>query len=158
MQSNYWFVYNLFERLPMNLELINEILELRNRNISFTEIAEQTGLARASIVLIQRISLVYQSQLSKQLTLHNQETNHLNLQLDLSKKEVSKKEQEIKRLASLIDIDFKHNTLIANNELHNLKNELAKSKNKSQILRLELINKQRDLKNMPLIEKLKILF
>jgi predicted RNase H-like nuclease (RuvC/YqgF family) len=142
----------------MNLELINEILELRNRNISFTEIAEQTGLARASIVLIQRISLVYQSQLSKQLTLHNQETNHLNLQLDLSKKEVSKKEQEIKRLASLIDIDFKHNTLIANNELHNLKNELAKSKNKSQILRLELINKQRDLKNMPLIEKLKILF
>jgi len=142
----------------MNLELIKEIDSLRANNLSYTEIAEQTGVARTSIVLSLRLSKIFNISYSQQISSLNSDIELLNSTIDKYKDSVSKKEAEIQKLKSLIDNDYSSSELIDKSELNNLKNELAKNKKEVDSLNSQLRYKNSYLKNLSFMEKMNILF
>jgi len=52
----------------MNLELINEIVELKSKNLSYTEIAEVIGIGRTTIVLALRLYSILDNHYSSKLS------------------------------------------------------------------------------------------
>ena len=142
----------------MNLELIQEINDLKKNNLSYTEIAEITGLARTSIVLSLRLSKIFHTSYSQQISSLKNNIEVLNSTIDTYKDGTSKKEAEIKILQSLIDIDYKCDMLVKKDEFKNLEDELVKSKNEVDVLNRKLRYKNTYLKNLSFMEKMNILF
>lgn len=142
----------------MNLELLEEINALRDDKKTYTEIAELTGIARTSIVLSLRLSKIFN-------TSHAQQISSLNSDIELLKSTIKKhrdsffeKDAEIKRLHSLIDIDYNRDMLIKKTEFKNLQDELVKSKNEVDMLNRKLRYQNTYFKNLSFVEKMKILF
>ena len=100
----------------MNLELIQEINTLKDENKSYTEIAELTGIARTSIILSIRLSKIFN-------TAHSQQISSLKKDIKLLKSTIAKYKDssiqtvaEIKKLNALIDIDDKRDILVKKDE------------------------------------------
>jgi|GEM_PF-3499054 len=142
----------------MNLELIQEINELKENKRSYTEIAEITGLARTSIVLSLRLSQIFHSSYSQKISLLTSAIELLKSAIEKYKDSNSQKEQEIKRLSSLTDIDYANDMLMKKSEFKRLENELGKYKSEVDILNRKLRYKEQYLKNLSFIDKVKILF
>lgn len=142
----------------MNLELIQEIDSLKENNLSYTEIAERTGVARTSIVLSLRLSKIFNTLHSQEISSLNENIKLLNATVEKLKSNFSEKEAEIKSLNSLIEIDCNRDMLIDKSELNNLKNELIKNKKEVDSLNSQLRHKNSYLKNLSFMDKIKILF
>lgn len=142
----------------MNLELIQEINDLKENNLSYTEIAEQTGVARTAIVLSLRLSKIFHTSYSQQISSLNSDIELLNSTIDNYKNSFLEKEAEIKKLNTLIDIDCKSNMLVKKDEFKNLEDELVKNKNEVDMLNCKLRYQNTYFKNLSFMEKMKILF
>lgn len=142
----------------MNLELVQEINDLKENNLSYTEIAEITGLARTSVVLSLRLSKIFNTSYSQQISSLKSNIEILNSTIDKYKDSVSKKETEIKILNSLIDIDYKRDMLVNKDKFKNLEDEVVKSKNEVDMLKRKIHYQNVYLKNLSFTEKIKILF
>lgn len=142
----------------MNLELIQEIDSLKENNLSYTEIAERTGVARTSVVLSLRLSKIFNTSYSQQISLLNKDIELLKSTIENHKNSFLEKEAEVKSLKSLVDIDYNRDMLISKNELKNLENELVASKKEVDILSRKLRYQNTYLKNLSLTDKMKLLF
>lgn len=142
----------------MNLELIQEIDSLKENNLSYTEIAERTGIARTSVVLSLRLSKIFNTSYSQQISLLNKDIELLKSTIENHKNSFLEKEAEVKSLKSLVDIDYNRDMLISKNELKNLENELVASKKEVDILSRKLRYQNTYLKNLSLTDKMKLLF
>lgn len=142
----------------MNLELIQEINDLKENNLSYTEIAEQTGVARTAIVLSLRLSKIFHTSYSQQISSLNSDIELLNSTIDNYKNSFLEKEAEIKKLNTLIDIDYESNMLVKKDEFKNLEDELVKNKNEVDMLNRKLRYQNTYFKNLSFMEKMKILF
>lgn len=142
----------------MNLELIQEINTLKNENKSYTEIAELTGLARTSIVLSIRLSKVLNTFYSQQISSLNKEIKFLTSTIEKNKNSFLEKEADIKKLKSLIDIDYKSNMLVNISKFKNLEDELVIRKREVDTYKHKLRYKEQYLKNLSFIDKMNILF
>ena len=142
----------------MNLELIQEINTLKDENKSYTEIAELTGIARTSIVLSIRLSKIFN-------TAHSQQISSLNKDIKLLKSTIEKYKDssiqtvaEIKKLNALIDIDYKRDILVKKDDFKNLEDELVIRKKEVDTYKRKLRYKEQYLKNLSFIDKMNILF
>jgi len=142
----------------MNLELIQEITSLKNENKTYTEIAEITGLARTSIVLSLRLSKIFNNSHTEQISSLNSDIELLKSTIKQLKNSSLEKDTEIKRLTSLIDIDYSRDILIKKTEFKSLENELESAKNEVDMLNRKLRYQNSYLKNLSFIEKMNILF
>lgn len=142
----------------MNLELIEEINTLRDDEKTYTEIAEITGLARTSIVLSLRLSKIFNTSHAQQISSLNSDIELLKLTIKKYKDSFLEKDAEIKRLHTLIDIDYKHKMLIEKTEFKSLENELVERKNEVDMLNRKLRYQNTYLKNLSFMEKMNILF
>ena len=142
----------------MNLELIQEINTLKDENKTYTEIAEITGLARTSIILSLRLSKIFNTSYTEQISLLNSDIGLLKSTIKQLKNSSLEKDTEIKRLTSLIDIDYSRDILIKKTEFKSLENELESAKNEVDMLNRKLRYQNSYLKNLSFIEKMNILF
>jgi predicted RNase H-like nuclease (RuvC/YqgF family) len=142
----------------MNLELIEEINTLKDDDKTYTEIAEITGLARTSIVLSLRLSKIFNTSYSQQISSLNSDISLLKSTVEKQKNNILEKDMEIKRLYSLIDIDYDRNMLVKKDEFKNLEDELVKCRNEVDTLKRKLYYKDQYLKNLSFIDKMNILF
>lgn len=142
----------------MNLELIQEIDSLKENNLSYTEIAERTGVARASIVLSLRLSKIFHTSYSQQISSLNSEIELLKSTIDNYNNSFLEKESEIKSLKSFVDIDYNRDMLIKKSEFKNLKNELVASKKEVDSLSRQLRDKNNYLNNLSFMDKMNLLF
>ena len=142
----------------MNLELIQEINSLKENNNSYTEIAEITGLARTSIVLSLRLSKIFNTSYSQQISLLNSDIELLKSTIEKHNSSSLTKEAEIKKLKSLIDIDYVRDILVKKDAFKNLEDELVKSKNEVNMLNRKLRYQNTYFKNLSFMEKMNILF
>lgn len=142
----------------MNLELIQEINTLKDENKTYTEIAELTGIARTAIVLSLRLSKIFNASYSQKISSLNKEIEFLNSTVELKNNSSLEKEAEIKKLNSLIYIDYKCDVLVKKDEFKNLEDELVKRKNEVDMLSRKLRIKNSYLKNLSFMEKMNILF
>jgi len=138
----------------MNIELIKELIDLKSKNLSYTEIAEITGLARTSIVLSLRLNTIFENSYSSKITSLNNEIDLLNSNLISLRKKAINKDLEIKNLTSLINVDHKINMIISKDKYHNLHNELTNFENEVDMLNTKLAN----LNNLSFSKKLEWLF
>ena len=142
----------------MNLELIQEINSLKENNTSYTEIAEITGIAKTSIVLSIRLSKIFNTSNSQQISLLNQDIELLNSTISKYKDNFAHQANEIKKLNALINIDYNCDILVNKDEFKNLNDELDDKKNKVDMLNRKLRYKEQYLKNLSFMEKMNILF
>jgi hypothetical protein len=142
----------------MNLELLKEIEELRLYKKSYTEIADITGLTKASIVLSLRLKSIYEIFYQDKLLSLNNEIIQLNSSIDTLKESLIKKEREIEQLNSLVNIDSKNNMIISFNEYKKLQENLTKYANQISSLEDKLQTKEEYFYNLSFIEKLHLLF
>jgi len=142
----------------MNLELIQEINTLKDENKSYTEIAELTGIPRTSVVLSIRLSRIFNTSHSQQIASLNQDIKLLESTIEKYKDNSIQTVAEIKRLNSLIDIDYEHNVLVKKDEFKNLEDELEKCKNELDMLNRKLRYQNTYFKNLSFMEKMNILF
>jgi peptidoglycan hydrolase CwlO-like protein len=134
----------------VNLELINEINDLKLANHSATEIAEITGVARTSIVLSIRLSTLFEQSYSQQFSSLENTLDHL-------QQSIIAKDAEIKRLSAIVKCN-ESDMVITKKEYDNLKNELVGYSKKVDRLNCQLENEINYLDNLSFIDKLKILF
>ncbi len=142
----------------MNLELIQEINSLKDDGKSYTEIAELTGIARTSIVLLLRLSKIFNTSHSQQISSLNKDIKLLKSTIEKYKTVSSTKDTELKKLNALINIDYKRDILVNKDEFKNLEDELVKSKNEVDTYKRKLYYKEQYLKNLSFIDKMNILF
>ncbi|MBS4067684.1 MAG: hypothetical protein KGZ62_03690 [Sulfurimonas sp.] len=142
----------------MNLELIQEIDSLKENNLSYTEIAERTGVARTSVVLSLRLSKIFNSSYAQKISSFNSEIELLKSTVDNYNNSFLEKEAEIQSLKSFVDIDYNCDMLIRKSEFKDLKNELVVSKKEVDILSRKLRYQSTYLKNLSLTDKMKSLF
>lgn len=138
----------------MNLELINEIIELKARNRSYTEIAEVIGIGRTAIVLVIRLYTVLQNHYSSNILSLQENINLLNSQIDVLKNQCTHKDSDINRLTKLVNIDENTSMVISKNDYYSLANDLKDLGHEVDILNTKLAY----LNNMSFGEKLKWLF
>ena len=142
----------------MNLELVQEINDLKANDLSYTEIAEQTGISRTAIVLSLRLSKIFHTSYSHQISSLHSDIKLLNSTIEKYKNSFLEKEAKIKKFSALIDIDYKRNMLVKKDEFKNLEDELVKRKNEVDILNRKLRYKNTYLKNLSFMDKMNILF
>ena len=142
----------------MNLELIQEINTLKDNNKTYTEIAELTGVARTSVVLSIRLSKIFKTFHSQQISSLNKDIELLKLTIEDYKNSSIQTVAEIKKLNALIDIDYKQDMLVKKDEFKNLEDELVKSKKELDIFKRKLYYKEQYLKNLSFVDKMNILF
>ena len=141
----------------MNLELIKEINDLKLANHSYTEIAETTGMARASIVLSLRLSTLFEQSHTLQTSSMQNEINRQQSTVKALEKSISEKDIEIKRLNVLVEFS-EDDMVISKNEHKNLISELVGYKKKVDTLNRQLENEINYLDNLSFSDKLKLLF
>lgn len=142
----------------MNLELIQEIHTLKDNNKTYTEIAELTGITRTSIVLSIRLSKVFNTFYSQQISSLSKEIKFLTSTIEKNKNSFLEKEADIKKLKSLIDIDYKSNMLVNISKFKDLEDELVIRKREVDTYKHKLRYKEQYLKNLSFIDKMNILF
>lgn len=142
----------------MNLELIQEINTLKENNLSYTEIAERTGVARTSIVLSLRLSKIFNTSYSQQISSLNSEIELLKSTVDNYNNSFLEKEAEIQSLKSFVDIDYSRDMLIKKSEFKDLKSELVVSKKEVDSLNRQLRDKNNYLNNLSFMDKMNLLF
>ena len=142
----------------MNLELIKEINTLKDEDKTYTEIAEITGLARTSIVLSLRLNKIFSTKHSKQISSLNKTILSLQTTIAQYKDGSLKKESEIQKLQSLVNMDYEQKLRIYESKISNLDNELNRSKNELDTYKRKLHYKEEYLKNLSIVDKMKILF
>lgn len=142
----------------MNLELIQEIDSLKENNLSYTEIAERTGVARTSIVLSLRLSKIFNASYAQQISSLSSEIELLTSTIENNKNNFLEKEAEIQSLKSFVDIDYNRDMLIRKSEFKDLKNELAESKKEVDSLSRQLRDKNNYLNNLSFMDKMNLLF
>jgi len=142
----------------MNIELIQEINTLKDENKTYTEIAEITGLARTSIVLSLRLSKIFNTSHAEQISSLNSDIELLKSTIKQLKNSSLEKDTEIKRLHSLVDINYSCDILINKAEFKSLEDELEKRKNEVDMLNRKLRYQNKYLKNLSFMEKMNILF
>ena len=138
----------------MNLELINEIIELKARNRSYTEIAEVIGIGRTTIVLVIRLYAVLQNHYSSNILSLQENINQLNSQIDVLKNQCTRKDSDINRLTKLVNVDENTSMVISKDDYYSLANDLKDLGHEMDILSTKLAY----LNNMSFGEKLKWLF
>jgi len=138
----------------MNLELINEIIELKSKNLSYTEIAEVIGIGRTTIVLALRLYNVLNNHYSSKLSSLQENNNQLINQIDALKKQCIQKNIEIDSLNKLVNIDENVSVILSKDEYYDLENGLEDLQIKVDVLNTELAN----LNNMSFSQKLEWLF
>lgn len=142
----------------MNLDLIEEINTLKSNNISYTEIAEITGLARTSIVLSLRLSKIFNSAYEEQILSLNEDITFLKSSIIKYREKLLEKEVNIKKLNTFTDIDVNLNMLIKKSKFKSLEDELANRKKEIDSLRHELYIQDNYLYSLSFTDKMKILF
>lgn len=142
----------------MNIELIQEIDSLKENNLSYTEIAERTGVARTSVVLSLRLSKIFNTSYSQQISSLNKHIELLTSTIEKQKSDFLNTEAELKSLKLLVDIDYSRDILIGKSEFKDLKNELVASKKEVDILSRKLRYQNTYLKNLSFTDKMKLLF
>jgi predicted DNA-binding protein YlxM (UPF0122 family) len=138
----------------MNLELINEIVELKSKNLSYTEIAEVIGISRTTIVLSFRLYSVLENHYSSKLSSLQENFNQLVSQNDALKNQCNHKNSEIDRLTELVNIDENVSVVLSKDEYYGLENGLTDLEREVTILNNELVS----LNNMSFSQKLEWLF
>jgi len=92
----------------MNLELLEEIHELQKQGISDTEIANSLGMSKANMLFSLRmekiISNKYEQELEEKHRLSAFNSSYLK-QIEILKKELSKKDDDIKKLKTSSGVD-----------------------------------------------------
>jgi len=145
---------NSFERKPMNLELINEIVELKSKNLSYTEIAEVIGIGRTTIVLAFRLYSILENHYFSKLSSLQENNNQFINQIDALKKQCIHKNSEIDKLNKLVNIDEKVSVILSKDEYYSLENGLEDFQSEVDMLNTELAS----LNNMSFSQKLEWLF
>lgn len=138
----------------MNLELINEIVELKSKNLSYTEVAEVIGISRTTIVLALRLHSVLEKHYSDNISSLQENINQLSSQIDILKKQCTRKDSEIDRLTKLVNIDENVSVVLSRDKYYGLENGLRGLENEVDMLETELAN----LNNMSFSKKLEWLF
>ena len=138
----------------MNLELINEIVKLKSKNLSYTEIAEVIGIGRTTIVLALRLYSVLDNPYSSKLSSLQDNNNQFINQIDTLKKQCIQKNSEIDSLNKLVNIDEKVSVILSKDEYYGLENGLEDLQSEVDMLSTELAG----LNNMSFSQKLEWLF
>lgn len=138
----------------MNLQLIEEIIELRDNNLSFTEITEVTGIGRSTIILTLRFHSILENHYSSTLSSFQENINQLTSKISALNNQCSDKDSEIDRLKRLLHIDGNVNVVLSKSEYNNLEHGLEDLQTEVEMLNNEL----EGLNNMSFSEKLKWLF
>jgi len=138
----------------MNLELINEIVELKSKNLSYTEIAEVIGISRTTIVLALRLYSILDNHYSSKLSSLQENNNQLITQIDTLKKQCIQKNNDIDRLNKLVNIDEKVSVILTKDKYYGLTDGLRDLESEVDMLNTELAS----LNNMSFSQKLEWLF
>lgn len=141
----------------MNLELIKEINDLKLANHSYTEIAETTGMARASIVLSLRLSTLFEQSHALQTSSLQNEIDRQQSTAKALEKSIADQDTEIKRLNALV-VFSEDDMVISKDAYKILKNELVGYKKKVDTLNRQLENEINYLDNLSFSDKIKLLF
>lgn len=141
----------------MNLELIKEINDLKLANNSFTEIAEITGVARASLVLSVRLNTLFEQSYSLQISSLQSEIDRLLSSIAFLQKSITDKDAEIIRLNALVNFN-EGDMVITKKEYESLKGELIGYSKKVDRLNRQLYDEMNYLDNLSFIDRIKILF
>lgn len=108
----------------MNLELIKEIESLKEYGKTYTEIAEITGIARTSIVLSLRLSKIFQTTYTDNITSLNTEIEIYKSNAKKFETLIAQQKEENKLLSQIVEIDYKRYMVVAKDEFKNLEDEL----------------------------------
>lgn len=142
----------------MNLELLKEIEELKSDRKSYTEISDVTGLTKATIVLSLRLKAIFESYYADKLSSLISQIELLTSSTNKLKENLTDKKVEIKRLSSLIDIDFEKNVLIDKDKYKTLQDDLVNYKKEVNSLSRQIRNEKNYIYNLTFLEKLHVLF
>lgn len=142
----------------MNLELIKEITVLKSEGLSYTQIADTTGIAKSTIVLSLRLNDIFESHYSLQLSSLQSELGLLKSSVDSDESIIADKESEINRLTALVTADAENDMVVDKKRFIQLKDELLLYKNKADSLERRLERKENYLNDLSLIGKMRYLF
>jgi len=142
----------------MNLELIKEIESLKGDRKTYTEIAEITGLARSSIVLSLRLSKIFHTAYTENITSLNSEIEVYKSNAEKFETLIAQQKEENQLLSELVEIDYKRYMVVAKDEFKNLEDELEKQTKEVGVLTRKLHYQKVHLNNLSFTDKMKLLF